>query len=273
MKRIGIMIYPEILDSLESLSNEEIGRMFRLIIKWNKGEVVEPTDSLEKFVWSTIHPKLEENKEKYLETCEKRREAVNKRWSKKEDTNVYNSIQKNTNSNYNSNSNINSSKEEFIINGKQHSSPEGDDVVSKGLEKLESIFPKKKNYIDIDTINLWNSFTQEEKQLLIKKATLYVREELKNNDGTYIKQLSKWLNEQKEKGFDIKPKTLKNKTSNEDYRLFQYTNGGIYLKILDLVGGSTSSADSIYREHNRKDMYKDADEMMKGIIEGLKKQI
>ena len=58
-------MFPEVLDSLESLSNEEIGQMMRLIIKWNKGEVVEPKDSLEKFVWATIYPKLDQDKQKY----------------------------------------------------------------------------------------------------------------------------------------------------------------------------------------------------------------
>jgi hypothetical protein len=98
-KRLGIMIYPEILDSLESLSDQEIGQMFRLIIKWNKGEEVIPQTSLEKFVWATIYPKLEENKISYNEICEKRRDAVNKRWSKDKDTNVNKRIQEESNSN------------------------------------------------------------------------------------------------------------------------------------------------------------------------------
>ena len=239
---MGIMIYPEILDSLESLSNDEIGQMFRLIIKWNKGEEVIPQNSLEKFAWAIIYPKLEENKIAYNETCEKRRDAVNKRWVKEKDTNEYKSIEKNSNSNSNSNSN-NISKDILVDKGiEQQESPEGDSVVSKGLESFENIFPERKRDVGIDEINLWNNLSQTQKSNVIKKASLYIRSENKNEGGKYIKKLSKWFNEEFDKGIaeDLLPKKKP-----ESKKTFKYIDGNV-INILTEKLGSTNHVDYVY---------------------------
>lgn len=238
------MLYTEVLDSLESLSNEEIGRMFRLIIKWNKGEVVEPQDSLEKFVWATIEPKLVKDKDKYLETSEKRKEAVNKRWSKQKDTNEYKSIQMNTNSSPNSS---NSSKEE-LTDMEQPSSSKDESVVSKGLESLENIFPASKNYVGIEEINLWNGLSQEEKKVMIKRASLYIRNEMKKDDGKYIKKMGKWMREQTEKGLEEKTPSMKTKSSSTK-QTFKYQDGTIY-NILETKLGSSTDADTVWNTLN-----------------------
>jgi hypothetical protein len=252
-KRIGIMIYPEILDSLESLSNDEIGQMFRLIIKWNKGEEVIPQSSLEKFVWATIYPKLEENKNAYNEICEKRRDAVNKRWDKEKNTNEYKSILENSNSNYNYNSN-NTSKDVLVDKGiEQQESPVGDSVVSKGLESLESIFPEKKRDIGINEINRWNTLLQPQKSNVIKKASLYIRSEKKNEGGKYIKKLSKWFNEEYDKGI---AEELLPKKKPDSKQTFKYVDGNIY-SILEQKLGSTKGIDYIYHILNTSGLSKE----------------
>ena len=258
-------MFPEVLDSLESLSNEEIGQMMRLIIKWNKGEVVEPKDSLEKFVWATIYPKLEQDKEKYLETCEKRRQAVNKRWSKEKDTNEYKSIQENTNSNYNYN---NTSKEVLFKDQEdgKHEPLDGGSVseepVSKGLESLEKIFPPRKNDIGIDEINLWNSLAQQNKKTMIQRASMYIRNENKKDEGKFIKKIGKWMREQIEKGFEESMPSMKNSTSSTDPRLLKLVDGQVYSTILNKVSDSTGKADKIYNQLNRKDIFNDKKELL-----------
>jgi hypothetical protein len=250
-KRIAIMIYPEILDSLESLSNDEIGQMFRLIIKWNKGEEVIPQNSLEKFVWATIYPKLEENKIAYNEICEKRRDAVNKRWGKEKNTNEYKSIHENSNSNSNSN---NTSKDVLVDKGiEQQESPEGDSVVSKGLESLESIFPEKKRDIGINEINLWNTLLQPQKSNVIKKAALYIRSENKNEGGKYIKKLSKWFNEEFDKGID---EELLPRKKPESKKTFKYIDGNVINKLTEKLG-SSKHIDYVYQILNTSGLSKE----------------
>jgi hypothetical protein len=267
MKRIGIMIYPEILDALENLSTQEKGAILEMIIKWNKGEEVIPSNSLEKFVWATILPKLEDNKQKYQEISVKRTEAVKKRWDKQTDTNEYKSIQVNTNSSTNYNSSNNSSKEE-LLDKKQPSSLEGDEVVSKGLESLENIFPQGRNFIGIDEVNLWNSLTQQNKQVMIKRASMYIRNEKKKDDGKYIKGIGKWMREQVEKGFEESLPSIKNGTKSDDPRLLKHTDGAIYSILLEKTNGSTGMSDRIYQILNKKDDFTNRESLL-NFVKGL----
>lgn len=254
------MIYPEVLDALENLSKEEKGAILEMIIKWNRGEEVVASTSLEKFVWATILPKLEDNKLKYEEISNKRTQAVNKRWGKQMDTNVYKSNDLNTNSSYNSNSSNNSSKEE-LLDIQQPNSSEDESVVSKGLESLEKLFPQGRNYIGIDELNLWNSLSQEQKKVMIKRASMYIRNEKKKDDGKYIKGIGKWMREQSEKGFEEKKPSMNNSTKSDDPRLLKMTDGNIYGILLSKVG-STRVADKLYYLLNRKDKYSTKEELL-----------
>jgi len=260
MKRIPTIMFPEVLDSLESLSNEEIGQMMRLIIRWNKGESVEPQNSLEKFAWATILPKLERDKERYQDISEKRREAVNKRWDKQKDTNVYKSIQDNT-TNTNSSYNYNNTSKEVLFDIQQPYSSEDESVVSKGLESLEKIFPQGRNYIGIDEVNLWNKLSQQEKQVMIKRGSMYIRNEKKKDDGKYIKGIGKWMREQVEKGFEEQMPSMKNKTSSDDPRLLKLTDGNLYAILLSKTNNSSKMADKLYYLLNRKEMFSSKEEL------------
>lgn len=260
MKRIPTIMFPEVLDSLESLSNEEIGQMMRLIIRWNKGESVEPQNSLEKFAWATILPKLERDKERYQDISEKRREAVNKRWDKQKDTNVYKSIQDNT-TNTNSSYNYNNTSKEVLFDIQQPNSSEDESVVSKGLESLEKIFPQGRNYIGIDEVNLWNKLSQQEKQVMIKRGSMYIRNEKKKDDGKYIKGIGKWMREQVEKGFEEQMPSMKNKTSSDDPRLLKLTDGNLYAILLSKTNNSSKMADKLYYLLNRKEMFSSKEEL------------
>jgi hypothetical protein len=270
MKRIAIMMYPEVLDSLEELTNEEIGIMIRLICKWNKGEEVKPNGSLEKYVWSTIHPKLESNKESYQNIIDRNRVNGKKGGRPKTQDNPMGFSGNPNNPNYNSNSNsnyINSSKEE-LINTPQPSSSEDESVVSKGLETLEKTFPQGRNKIGIDEINTWNSLSQQDKQSMIKRAKLYIREENKNNDGKFIKGIGKWMKEQIEKGLESTSTKSTNSTNNDDLRLLKHVDGTIYNAILEACNNVNRTAEIVYSRLNRKDEFKTKNEFysyVKGI--------
>lgn len=267
------MLHTEVIECLRILSDETLSKVMRMIFDWNDGFPVEPQNEIEKFAWAMILPKLEANKETYLSIIERNRENGKKGGRPKNNENPNNPMGYFGNpkkANYNYNSIDNTSNEVLSNNSEQHSSLEGDEVVSDGLAKLESIFPSKKNSIDIDTINLWNSLNQDEKQFLIRKATVYIREEKKKNEGMYIKQLPKWLREQKEKGILSTMNNTTNLTSTKDERLFKFTNGNVYNRICDIVGGSTTVADKLYHRHNRKDLYSSADEMIQGILNEYK---
>jgi len=279
MKKLNVMIYAETLEALCELPNEDVGALMKHINDWNNGKEVVIENPFHKGMWKVILPDLERNKEGYLSIVERNKEngkkggapVGNKNAVKNKTSDGLNETTQNNpkqhNSNYNYNNNI---SEDILLSGlEQPKSSEDDSVVSKGLERLESIFPVKKNSIDIDTINLWNSLTQQEKQTLIQRATVYIRDEKKNEDGKYIKQLTKWLKEQKDKGIEPKSSKMFNSTKNDDPRLLKLTDGNIYSFILGKVS-STGQADKIYHQHNKKELYSTKEEMMAGIIEHLK---
>jgi hypothetical protein len=271
MKKLNVMLHTEIIECLKELDNENLAKVMRMIFDWYDEKPVEPETQLEKFSWKFILPRLERNKETYENIIERNKNnSKNAGRPKKviQDNPLdLSGNPNNPNLNLNNNLNNNSSKEELLSIGfDQPKSSEDDSVVSKGLERLESIFPVKKNSIDIDTINLWNSLTQQEKQTLIQRATVYIRDEKKNEDGKYIKQLSKWLKEQKDKGIEPKSSKMFNSTNNDDPRLLKLTDGNIYSFILGKVS-TTSAADKIYQQFNKKELFSTKEEMFKGIFD------
>ncbi len=93
MKKETFILNTDLDEKTQSLTDEEVGQVFRKILKYVKEETVPKlTDKLE-IVFEFIKVDIDKNIKKYKETCEKRRQAINNRWDSKEDTkdtNVYN---------------------------------------------------------------------------------------------------------------------------------------------------------------------------------------
>lgn len=235
------MLHTEVIECLRPLDDETLASIMRMIFDWNDGLEVKPTTQVEKFAWALVLPKLEKNKITYEAKIKQTTEAANKRWNKQKDTNECERMREDTNYNYNYN---NSSKEELCIDDKQPSS--NDEVVSKGLETLENAFPERKRDIGITEINLWNGLTQPQKANLIKKAVLYVRGEMKNENGKFIKKMSKWLSEEISKG--VKEELIPNKKATTK-QTFKMIDGTIYA-ILQSKLDSTRDADLVWHTLN-----------------------
>jgi hypothetical protein len=265
MKKLNIMLHTEVIECLRPLDDETLASIMRMIFDWNDGIEVKPVTQVEKFAWALVLPKLERNKITYQAKVKQTTDAANARWNKRTDTDASERIRENTNYNYNSSNN--SSKEE-LLDKKQPSSLEGDEVVSKGLESLESIFPQGRNFIGIDELNLWNSLTQQNKQVMIKRASMYIRNEKKKDDGKYIKGIGKWMREQVEKGFEESLPSIKNGTKSDDPRLLKHTDGAIYSILLEKTNGSTGMSDRIYQILNKKDDFTNRDSLL-NFVKGL----
>ena len=269
------MIYTETLDALCNLPNEDIGQVMRHIKTWNDGAEPVIDNPYHKFLWSMILPDLERNKETYLLTLEKRQIAgrengkLGGRPKKGNETQekVMGFSENPNNPNYNSNYN-NTSKEVLFKDQEdgKHEPLDGGSVseepVSKGLESLEKIFPPRKNDIGIDEINLWNSISQQNKKTMIQRASMYIRNENKKDEGKFIKKIGKWMREQIEKGFDESTPSMKNSTNSTDPRLLKLVDGQVYSTILTKVLNSTGKADKIYHQLNRKDIFNDKKELL-----------
>jgi hypothetical protein len=262
MKKINVMIYAETLEALCELPNEDLGAIVKYINDWNNGKEVSIENPVHKSFWKMILPDLERNKETYLNIVERNKNnAKNAGRPKKEIQNNPMDFSGNPEkSNYNYNY-INSSKEE-LINIQQPDSSVDESVVSKGLESLEKLFPQGRNYIGIDEVNLWNGLSQSEKQSMIKRASMYIRNEKKKEDGKYIKGIGKWMKEQMLKGFEEKLPSMKNQTSADDPRLLKLTDGNIYSILLSKTDNSTKLADKIYYLLNKKEKFSSKEELL-----------
>ena len=96
-KRISFLVYFDHWGAFEELSFEERGRLITYVYKYAQcGDIPEIGDRALRMAFNIIKQKLDDDMEKYSETCEKRRAAVNKRYED-EPTSEYNCIQKYTN--------------------------------------------------------------------------------------------------------------------------------------------------------------------------------
>lgn len=87
------------IDSLSMLTDEQKGRVFMAALLYTRDGVMTDLEPVEAMAFAFIRGDIDRAREKYDDICEKRRDAINKRWQNTSDTNEYKStaeIQKNT---------------------------------------------------------------------------------------------------------------------------------------------------------------------------------
>ena len=89
------IVYTSYLDKFAKLSDEQLGRLFRIMLEYQAtGEVPVIDDMALSFCFDVVKYDMDENNRKYEEMCERQRANVQKRWEKRntEDTMVYHGI-------------------------------------------------------------------------------------------------------------------------------------------------------------------------------------
>jgi len=87
-------------DGCEALSYERVGRLFIALCDFAEfGTTDVAMDGITRLAYTVLTPRMEDDKEKYLQRCEKNRENVNKRWHNdiQTNTNEYDCIRNDTN--------------------------------------------------------------------------------------------------------------------------------------------------------------------------------
>ena len=91
------------IELFEELSDAEVGQLVRAAVQYDQtGEDPDLPDKSLRIVFKAMKNSINISNEKYRQTCEKRKKAIEKRWGKKDsepiqmNTNVYNSIERNT---------------------------------------------------------------------------------------------------------------------------------------------------------------------------------
>ena len=109
-KKTSFILYLNAFEQWKMLSDDQAGKLIKaLFIYAETGERIVTDDGMLRMAFSFITAQMDRDNEKYAKTCEKRREAVNKRWNKNNTKNtiVCNSIQNITNNTDNDNDNDN----------------------------------------------------------------------------------------------------------------------------------------------------------------------
>lgn len=159
MKKETFILNTDLDEKTQSLSDEEVGQVFRKIIKYVKSEDLPKLSEKLELLFDFIKVDLDKNTKKYEETCKKRKEAIQNRWNKTTDTKEYKSIQMYTNDTDNDNEYDNDIisneiiKKEKINKKKKFIKPTLEDVNSYCLERNNNVDAQR--FIDYYEANGW----------------------------------------------------------------------------------------------------------------------
>lgn len=96
MKKDTFILNTDLDEKTETLADEEVGKVFRKILKYVKDEELPKLDKHLEMVFSFIKVDLDKNLKKYQEKCEKNKQIAQKRWEEK-NAKAYECIQTHTN--------------------------------------------------------------------------------------------------------------------------------------------------------------------------------
>ena len=107
----GFVVYGDIEESLDELTDEQVAKLFRGMVKYFKTGKNPKFTGVLKFVFIPIKQQMDRDAEKYDRRCEKNRENVKKRYERiQSNTNVYDGIRTYTNAT-NTNTNKDTNKD------------------------------------------------------------------------------------------------------------------------------------------------------------------
>ena len=153
-----IILFTSYWQSIKDLPDEQLGKLMRAVFTYQESGEALPLDGILEMAFRFIRQQLDTNERQYKEKCEKNREAIRKRWKKK-NTDVYERIQtnnKDTNeyerkkvipNNNNKNNNNNNVSKDTIKEEEQSSSmsgspdPEGKSDIN--FDELKKYFNEK----------------------------------------------------------------------------------------------------------------------------------
>ncbi len=111
-KMPGVMVFFDLKPALEELSLSEKGRLLDAILDYGQDETSRPgfDSPVLEMLWTFVAPRIDADRERYREKCDKARENANKRWSPDSCERIPSNADdanSNSNNNYNPNSNTN----------------------------------------------------------------------------------------------------------------------------------------------------------------------
>ncbi|MGN0613652.1 MAG: DUF6291 domain-containing protein [Porcipelethomonas sp.] len=141
----SFVLYNDYRDEFEAFSGEQCRQLILALFDFNEcGRLPEISDGMVRIAMLHMSKQMKRDREKWEDTCRKRSEAVKKRWDKRKNTSVYNSIQDDTPCTDNENENADVNEKDKDTDNTPPLSPGGDEgECRKAFEKFWDIYPKK----------------------------------------------------------------------------------------------------------------------------------
>lgn len=133
-------------EKTKTLTDEELGKVFRKILKYVKEETLPKLTEKLELVFQFIKVDLDKNLEKYQERCKKNKEAAERRWNRR-NTNTYECMQPNTKHADNDSDNDNDYDYDSSNEEKKESKPKKK-FVKPNLEEVIAYCKERKNKVD-----------------------------------------------------------------------------------------------------------------------------
>jgi hypothetical protein len=217
----SFLIYCDIIHTVEKLTDEQSGKLFKHLLKYVNDLNPTPEDIVTEIAFEPIKQSLKRDLLKYKNTSAKNaengRKGAEKRWNKNNElsqpmANIANAI---------------------IPMAKMADSDSDSELLSKdnnkngGWEKVIGLFPPTKHNGLIEAAIVWNNLDQKEKQSVMRHLNPYI----KNTDEKFMKQIGNYFNERMWENMKSKPTS--NKIKMLDYNFIEWIKEELEFKRFD----------------------------------------
>jgi len=209
----SFLIYCDIIHTVEKLTDEQAGKLFKHLLKYVNDLNPTPEDVVTEIAFEPIKQSLKRDLLKYEKTSAKNaengRKGAEKRWNKNNElsqpiatiANASQPMAKMADSDSDSDSEL-LSKDNNDKNG--------------GWEKVIGLFPPTKHNGVIEAAMVWNSLEQKQKQSVMRHLNPYI----KNTEQRFMKQIGNYFNERMWENMKAKPAS--NKMKMLDYNFVEW---------------------------------------------------
>lgn len=200
-------LYCDIIHTVEKLSDEQSGKLFKHILRYVNDQTPITDDPLIDIVFEPIKQSLKRDLEKYLNIIERNKKNGSKGGRPKKNDNELNNPNNPVGFLETQNNPEKPKKADIDILLLHNNNHIG------GWEKVIELFPSTKQNGVIEAAIVWNNLEQKDKQSVMRHLTPYI----KNTDPKYIKQIGNYFNERLWETMKSKPSTNKIKMLDSNF--------------------------------------------------------
>lgn len=177
----SVLLYCDIIHTVEGLSNEEAGRLFKHYLRYINDQDPKPEDRLTALLFEPIKQNLKRDLKKWKHKSEQSKRAADARWAKQNDADASERIR--TNAKY---------ADKDIVTVKDNVKVK--DIIERKAEFKNSLLPfqEKLNGEFDNFYEYWSEHGSKDKKMRFEKETSF---SISRRVSTWLKNQKKWEKE------------------------------------------------------------------------------